>query len=81
MHHHQGYDPEGPPELNEHVFREVTVRRFSNSEAVSAWTYLAVPDNTTALPARSYIKAMLDGARYHGLPRAYVVVLQALKTA
>jgi hypothetical protein len=81
LHHHKGYDPEGPPELNEHVFREVSVRRLANPEPVSAWTYIAVPDNTTALPSRAYVNAILDGARYHGLPRAYVVVLQAMKTA
>jgi hypothetical protein len=81
LHHHKGYDPEGPPELNEHVFREITVRRMTNSEPMNAWTYLAVPDNTTALPSRAYLKAMLEGARYHRLPRAYAVVLQAVKTA
>jgi hypothetical protein len=81
LHRHKGYDPDGPAELNEHVFREVTVRRVSNNERVNAWTYVAVPDNTNALPSRGYVDAILDGARYHGLPRAYVVVLQAMKTA
>jgi hypothetical protein len=80
LHHHKGYDPDGPPELNEHVFRQVTVRRMANSEAVHAWTYVAVPDNTTALPSRAYLNALIDGARYHGLPRAYLVVLQAMRT-
>jgi hypothetical protein len=80
LHHHKGYDPDGPPELNEHVFREVSVKRLASGETVSAWTYIAVPDNTDALPSRAYVRAMLDGARYHGLPRAYVVVLQATRT-
>ncbi len=81
MHHHEGYDPDGPPELNEHVFREVSVRRLvAGSESISAWTYIAVPDNTPSPPSADYIKSMMDGARYHGLPRAYLVVLQAMKT-
>ena len=80
MHHHKGYDPEGPPELNEHVFREVAVRRLGTSEMVSAWTYIAVPDNTTAPPSAAYVNAIIDGARYHGLPRAYLLVLQGIKT-
>ena len=81
LHHHKGYDPESPPELNEHVFREVTVRRLSTGEAVSAWTYIAVPDNTTAPPSAAYVNAIIDGARYHGLPRAYMLVLQGIRTA
>jgi hypothetical protein len=81
LHHHKGYDPDGPPELNEHVFREVVVKRVATGDPVSAWTYIAVPDNTDALPSRAYVKAILDGARYHKLPRAYVVVLQAMRTA
>lgn len=79
LHYHKGYDPDGPPELNEHVFRDVTVRRLATSEALSAWTYVALPDNTTALPSRAYLNAMMDGGRYHGLPRAYLVALQAMK--
>jgi hypothetical protein len=81
LHYHQGYDPDGPPELNEHVFREVAVRRMGSAEPVSAWTYFAVPDNTTVPPSTAYVAAILDGARYHGLPRAYTVGLRALKTA
>ena len=80
LHHHKGYDPDGPPVLIEHVFREVTVRRLATSEAVSAWTYIALPDNTTELPSRTYVRELLDGARYHGLPRAYMVVLEGMRT-
>jgi hypothetical protein len=81
LHHHHGYDPEGPPELSEHVFREVSVRRQGAAEPVSAWAYFAVPDNTTARPSRRYIAAIIDGAIYHRLPRAYLVVLQSIRTA
>jgi hypothetical protein len=81
LHHDKGYDPDGPRELNEHLFREVSVRRIASAETLSAWTYVAVPDDTTALPSTAYVNAMLDGARYHKLPRAYLVVLQATKTA
>jgi hypothetical protein len=81
LHHDKGYDPDGPPELNEHLFREVSVRRLAAGETISAWTYVAVPDSTDGLPSAAYVDAMLDGARYHKLPRAYLVVLQAMKTA
>jgi hypothetical protein len=82
LHHERGYDPDGPPELNEHLFREVSVRRLTPGDTLSAWTYIAVPDKTAAaMPSPAYLNAMLDGARYHRLPRAYVVVLQATKTA
>jgi hypothetical protein len=81
LHHHKGYDPDGPPELSEHLFREVSVRRPGVTEPVSAWTYIAVPDNTTAPPSARYVRAIVDGARYHRLPRAYIVALQALKAA
>jgi hypothetical protein len=81
LHHQAGYNPDGAPEANRHMVREVTVLRVRGSEPVKAITYVAVPDGTTALPSRAYMDAVMDGARYHGLPRAYLVVLNAIRTA
>ena len=81
LHHHEGYDPDGPPELNRHDFREMTVLRLGGSEPVGAMTYVAIPDGTGELPSRAYIDTIIDGARYHQLPRTWLVVLEAIRTA
>jgi hypothetical protein len=82
MHYHRGYDPAAEPEANEHLFGEVAVRRLATGETVAAWTYFAVPDGgEAAQPSAAYMNAILDGAHYHGLPRAYVVVLERIRTA
>jgi hypothetical protein len=80
LNYQQGYDPDGPPELNRHELREFTVLRMGGSEPVAAMTYVAVPDGTSALPSAAYMNIIIDGARYHGLPRAYLVVLKAVRT-
>jgi hypothetical protein len=81
LHHHEGFDPHRRPELNSHIFREVTVLRMNGSEPVKAMTYFAVPDGTTARPSAVYLQAIIDGAEYHGLPLAYLAALQAVRTA
>jgi len=81
LHHQAGYDPQGRPALNRHNVREVTVLRMGGSAPTKAITYVAVPDRTTALPSEAYMNALIDGARYHGLPRAYIVLLKSVKTA
>ena len=81
LHHQEGHVPDGPASLNEAEFREVTVLRLGGSEAVKAFTYVPVPDNTGGLPSRGYVDAMIAGAAHHGLPKAWVVSLQGLKTA
>ena len=81
LHYHEGYDPDGPPEFNRHAFSPITVLRQGGSGPVTAMTYVAIPDGTTALPSAAYMDTIMDGARYHRLPRAYLVVLQAVKTA
>ena len=80
LHSQHGFDPEGPPEFNDQEFRELTVLRVGGSEPVSAKTYVAVPDGTVALPSATYMNLIIDGARYHNLPRAYLVVLRAVPT-
>ena len=81
LHYQEGYDAHGPAEFNRHDFRPITVLRMGGSEPVAAMTYVAVPDGTAALPSAAYLNAVIDGARYHALPRAYLVVLRAVKTA
>ena len=81
LHHHEGYNPDGPPDLNRHDFREVTVLRLGGSEPVRAMTYAAIPDGTGDLPSRAYIDTIIDGARHHRLPRTWLVVLEAIRTA
>lgn len=81
LHYQKGYDPDGQPDLNRHEFRAITVLRMGGSEPVPAMTHVAVADGTDALPSAAYMNIIMDGARYHGLPRAYLVVLKAVRTA
>lgn len=75
-----GYDPDGSPSFNEHIRREVAVERPGRSLPIVAQTFVAVPDDRGALPTREYMMLIIDGARYHGLPRAYLGALQAVRT-
>lgn len=80
LNHHEGYDPEGPVAANRHIMRDVTVKVVGQPEPLAAKTYFAVPDGTTALPSEAYMHALIDGALYHGLPKAYVAALEAVRT-
>jgi len=75
-----GYDPDGPESVNEHIRRDVEVERHGRPQPVVAETYVAVPDNRRAPPTAAYMMLVCDGARYHGLPRAYIGALQAVRT-
>ena len=44
-------------------------------------TYVAVPDGTSELPSRAYIDLIIDGAVYHGLPKTWLIFLEAIRTA
>jgi cation transport regulator ChaC len=81
LNHHEGFDPQGPAAQNRHVLREVTVLRMGGSEAVKAMTYFAVPDGTTSPPSAAYMNTLIDGAYYHGLPKAYIAALERVRTA
>lgn len=80
LNHIHGFDPEGPPGINEHVAREVNVQRLGHVQPLVASTYIAVADERKAQPSEAYMMLILDGARYHGLPKAYLAALQAVKT-
>ena len=75
-----GFDPDAPQDLNEHVRRDVEVERHGRPHPVDAQTYVAVPDNRGASPTAGYMMLVCDGARYHGLPRAYIGALQSVRT-
>ena len=59
----------------------MNVQRLGHVQPLVASTYVAVPDERKALPSAAYMTLILDGARYHGLPKAYLAALQAVKTA
>ena len=80
LHHNEGYDPYGPSAVNERILREITVLRLGGSEPIKAKAYFAVPDGTTARPSPQYLALLVDGAEYHGLPKAYVASLAAVRT-
>ena len=39
------------------------------------------PTAPSELPSRAYVDTIIDGARYHRLPRTWLVVLNAIRTA
>ena len=81
LHQQEGYAPDGPASLNEAEFRQVTVLRLGGSEAVPAVTYVPVPDGTAVPPSRGYVDLTIQGATFHGLPKAWLVVLQSVRTS
>jgi hypothetical protein len=54
---------------------------MGGSERVKAMTYFAVPDGTMTPPSAAYMAAIIDGALYHGLPKAYIAALERVRTA
>jgi hypothetical protein len=81
LNYHEGYDPDGPVTANRRILRDVTVLRVGGSEPVKAKSYFAVPDGTTRRPSAAYLRLIIDGALYHGLPKAYVAALENIRTA
>lgn len=80
LHYHEGFDPLGPGDANRHVLKEVTVV-MPGVGTHAAMTYFAVPDGTKERPSRDYLDTILDGARYHNLPRAWLFYLENIVTA
>ncbi len=81
LNYHEGYDPGAPVAHNERILREVTVLRMGGSEAGKAEAYFAVPDGTAALPSAAYLQTIVDGANFHGLPKACIAALATVRTA
>lgn len=80
LNYHEGYNPQGQAAANRHILRKVTALRLGGSQPVQAMTYFAVPDGTAGRPSAAYMQIILDGAEYHGLPKAYVAALAAVPT-
>ena len=80
LNYHEGYDPYVPATHNERILREVTALRLGGSAEVKAMAYFAVPDGTDALPSRAYLDSIIDGAEFHGLPKACIAALEAVRT-
>lgn len=81
LHHLHGFVAGSPPALNEHVLKVVTVQQPNYPDPVTAETYVPVPDDRKAQPSAGYMAGILDGARYYGLPKAYLAALQSVRTA
>jgi hypothetical protein len=81
LNYHEGYDPSVPVARNERILREVTALRIGGSDSVKAMAYFAVPDGTDALPSRAYLQSIIDGAEFHGLPKACIAALEAVRAA
>lgn len=81
LHYNEGYDPYGPPDENRHELAKVQVIRPGARVAQTAETYLAVADGTDALPSREYMELVIEGARFHSLPRSWVTWLELVRVA
>ena len=81
LHHLHGYVGGGPAAFNDHLLKQVAVLRPNHPQPVEAETYVPVPDDRKAQPSSAYLEGIIDGARYHGLPRAYLAALQSVRTS
>lgn len=81
MNHHEGFDPDAPAATNKRMLREVTVLKAPGSEPATASAYFAIPDGTTKPPTEAYLQTMIDGAIYHGLPKAYIASLESIRVS
>ncbi len=57
----------------------VTVTRAGGA-SVDAFTYVAVPSPAPGLPSAAYLRHLVDGARHHRLPKAYISALASVPT-
>jgi gamma-glutamylcyclotransferase len=78
LNYHEGYDPHAAAAHNDRVLREVTVQRVGSYDPMTAMAYFTIPDGSAALPSRAYLQAIVDGATYHGLPKAWIAALERL---
>jgi hypothetical protein len=79
LHMAEGYVPGRSVELNRHTIERVEVRPDGpRGEAVQAYTYLAHPDGSGAVPSPDYLGHLLRGAEHHGLPKAYLQRLRSI---
>jgi hypothetical protein len=81
LHFHEGYDPDVPVQKNRYALRQFNVMLIGSPRPEAAMSYVALPDGTDELPSRAYLDTILDGARYHGLPKAWLVYLESVAVA
>jgi hypothetical protein len=74
------FAPDGPPHLNAYIRKTVSLQRPGGMPPIEASAYVAATHDNDVLPTDRYMVAVLDGAHYHGLPKAYVGALQAVRT-
>jgi gamma-glutamylcyclotransferase (GGCT)/AIG2-like uncharacterized protein YtfP len=74
------FAPDGPSHLNAYIRKTVSLQRPGGMPPIEASVYIAAAHENSAPPTDKYMMAVLDGARYHGLPKAYVGALQAVRT-
>jgi hypothetical protein len=58
----------------------VAVYLVNHPQPVGAETYVPLPDDRNAQPSSAYMAGIIEGARYHGLPKAYLAALQSVRT-
>jgi len=74
----EGHYPDRPAE-SRYLRAPVTVTRAEGA-SVDAFTYVAVPSPDPGLPSAAYLRHLVDGARHHRLPEAYISALAAVPT-
>lgn len=72
----EGYVPGGEPARNR--YNRVLIGVDIAGTSTQAWTYLANAEPAPPLPSADYLGHLRRGARAHGLPAAYVDMLDAL---
>ena len=78
----EGYRPERARELNAYERSQLEVIHQGNANSpITVWTYFVVSKSKLPLkPAVEYKVLILDGARYWGLPAAYIERLERIGT-
>jgi hypothetical protein len=79
LHAAEGYAPGRAAEENRHDFVAIEVRLGSvEGKTLRAFTYVARPDTSGAVPSAEYLRHVFDGAEHPGLPNNYVALLQSI---
>jgi len=79
LHAAEGYAPGRRAEENRHDFVEIEVRLGSvEGKTLRAFTDIARPDKSGAVPSADYLPHLIDGAEHHGLPNTYVALLRSI---
>jgi gamma-glutamylcyclotransferase (GGCT)/AIG2-like uncharacterized protein YtfP len=81
LHNVEGYQPGRARSENRYDFVQCRIERSEPSaSSAAAYVYVAIGDDSGALPSASYMAHILRGAAQHGLPEAYIARLRAIPT-